>query len=66
MIIRIITMTIIIIMMMMMMMMMMMIITITNSSNIDFTAVNLHTAEYQLSQTFSATETVHLPLNLRS
>ena len=43
----------------MIMMMMMMIITITNSSNIDFTAVNLHTAEYQLSQTFSATETVH-------
>lgn len=56
-IIRIITMTIIIIIMIMMMMMMM--ITITNSSNIDFTAVNLHTAEYQLSQTFSATETVH-------
>ena len=53
-------------MLMMMMMMMMMMITITNSSNIDFTAVNLHTAEYQLSQTFSATETVHLPLNLRS
>ena len=64
MIIRIITMTIIIIIMIVMMMMM--IITITNSSNIDFTAVNLHTAEYQLSQTFSATETVHLPLNLRS